>query len=59
LIDKYNINEMEGFIKYGDLKSEKISSSFIYNPQKVAGKSYKVQEGGKKRWCLWTYNFKK
>jgi hypothetical protein len=50
---------MEGFIKYGDLKSEKISSSFIYNPQKVAGKSYKVQEGGKKRWCLWTYNFKK
>jgi len=47
LIDKYNINEMEGFIKYEDLKSEKISSSSIYNPQKTKGKPYKVQEGGK------------
>jgi site-specific DNA-methyltransferase (adenine-specific) len=45
LIDKYNINEMEGFIKYEDLRSEKIS--YVYNPQKVAGKPYKVQEGGK------------
>ena len=45
LIDKYNINEMEGFIKYEDLRSEKISS--IYNPQKVAGKPYKVNVGGK------------
>ena len=47
LIDKYNINDMEGFIKYEDLKSEKISSSSIYNPQKTKGKPYKVQEGGK------------
>ena len=38
---------MEGFIKYEDLKSEKISSSSIYNPQKTKGKPYKVQEGGK------------
>ena len=45
LIDKYNIHEMEGFIKYEDLRSEKIS--YVYNPQKVAGKPYKVQEGGK------------
>ena len=45
LIDKYNINEMEGFIKYEDLRKEKIS--YVYNPQKVAGKPYKVNEGGK------------
>ena len=38
---------MEGFIKCEDLKSEKISSSSIYNPQKTKGKPYKVQEGGK------------
>ena len=31
LIDKYNINEMEGFIKNEDLRN---------------GKPYKVQEGG-------------
>ena len=36
---------MEGFIKYEDLRSEKIA--YVYNPQKVAGKPYKVQEGGK------------
>ena len=45
LIDKYNINEMEGFIKYEDLRSEKIS--YVYNPQKVEGKPYKPNEGGK------------
>jgi len=45
LINKYNINEMEGFIQYEDLRSEKISSSSIYNPQKVAGKPYKVSDG--------------
>jgi len=47
LIDKYDINDMEGFIKYEDLKSERISSSSIYNPKKTKGKPYKVQEGGK------------
>ena len=36
---------MEGFIKYDDLRSEKISSSSIYNPQKVQGKPYKVSDG--------------
>jgi hypothetical protein len=41
---------MEGFIKYDDSKSEKISSSSsssssIYNPQKVAGKPYKINGG--------------
>ena len=45
LVDKYNINEMEGFIKYEDLNNEKI----IYNPQKGVGKPYKVQEGGLKK----------
>jgi hypothetical protein len=32
LIDKCNINEMEGSIKYGDLRSKNISSQFIFNP---------------------------
>jgi site-specific DNA-methyltransferase (adenine-specific) len=45
LIYKYNINEMEGFIQYEDLRSEKISSSSIYNPQKTKGKPYKVSDG--------------
>ena len=35
---------MEGFIKYEDLRSEKIS--YVYNPQKVEGKPYKPNEGG-------------
>ena len=48
LIDKYKINEMEGFIKYEDLKIEKISSSSIYNPQKVAEKPYKISGGERK-----------
>ena len=41
LIDKYNINEMEGFIKYDDLKIELNT----FNPQKVAEKPYKVSGG--------------
>ena len=46
LIDKYNINEMEGFIEYDDVRKEKLVSSSIYNPQKVAWKPYKPNEGG-------------
>ena len=49
LIDKYTINEMEGFIKYEDLRSEKISLSSPYNPQKVAGNPYKVSGGERKK----------
>ena len=56
LIDKYNMNEMEGFIKYDDLTSEKISSSFIYNPQKTKGKPYKVSEGGLKKDAVYGKN---
>ena len=39
---------MEGFKKYEDLKIEKMSSSSIYNPQKVAGKPYKINVGERK-----------
>jgi len=48
LIDKYTLNEMEGFIKYEDLRSEKISSSSIYNPKKTKGKPYKINGGERK-----------
>ena len=39
LIEKYKINEMDGFVKYDELQFEK----FIYNPQKTPGKPYKVK----------------
>ena len=38
LIDKYNIDKMDGFIKYENLKFD----SYTYNPQKTPGKPYKV-----------------
>ena len=41
LIEKYKINEMEGFIEYDDLKFQK--GSKVYNPQKTPGKPYKVK----------------
>jgi site-specific DNA-methyltransferase (adenine-specific) len=42
LIEKYKINEMEGFINFDDLKFEKDKDK-IYNPQKTPGKPYKVK----------------
>ena len=42
LIDKYYINEMEGFINYEDLRSEKIS--YVYNPQKWQGNHIKFKK---------------
>ena len=44
LIDRYHINKMDGFIDCDNLTME-INT---YNPQKVAGKPYKVQEGDRK-----------
>ena len=45
LIELFKINEMEGFIKFEDLKPfEKIE--VIYNPQKTEGKPYKSKGGG-------------
>ena len=44
LIEKYNIHKMEGFIKYDDLKIELNT----FNPQKVAGKPYKINGGERK-----------
>jgi site-specific DNA-methyltransferase (adenine-specific) len=41
LIEKYKINEMEGFIQYDNLKFQKCSK--VYNPQKTPGKPYKVK----------------
>jgi site-specific DNA-methyltransferase (adenine-specific) len=38
LIEKYNIDQMDGFIKYENLKFD----SYTYNPQKTPGKPYKV-----------------
>jgi DNA modification methylase len=43
LIELYNIDKMEGFIKYEDLKFEKYCISHIYNPQKTSGKPYKTK----------------
>jgi len=44
LIEKYKINDMEGFIKYDILKSmEEIST---YNPQKTEGKAYQTKGKG-------------
>jgi len=40
---------MDDFIECNDLKKEHISSSITYNPQKVAGKPYKPNEGGRKK----------
>ena len=42
LIEKYKINEMDGFVKYDELQFEKVSSK-TYNPQKTPGKPYKVK----------------
>jgi DNA modification methylase len=41
LIDKYNIDKMEGFIKYEDLKYNSLNHT--YNPQKTQGKPYKTK----------------
>jgi site-specific DNA-methyltransferase (adenine-specific) len=38
LIEKYNIDQMDGFIKYENLKFD----SYTYNPQKTPGKPYKT-----------------
>lgn len=43
LIELYNIDKMEGFIKYEDLKFGKYCISHIYNPQKTSGKPYKTK----------------
>ena len=47
LIDKYKIYEMEGFMKYEDLKSENLSSSSIDNPKNQKGSLTKYMKGGK------------
>ena len=47
LIDKYKIYEMEGFMKYEDLKSENLSSSSIDNPKNQKGSLTKFMKGGK------------
>ena len=47
LISLYNIDKMEGFIKFEKLKNDKTDKK-IYNPQKTKGKPYKTQ-GGKKK----------
>ena len=46
LIEKYKINEMEGFIEYDIFKNswDKETSS-TYNPQKTEGKPYKTKGG--------------
>ncbi len=43
LIEHFNINHMEGFIPYDEMKKmwEKLSNPKTYNPQKTKGKSYK------------------
>ena len=41
LISLYNIDKMEGFIKFENLKNDKTDKK-IYNPQKTKGKPYKV-----------------
>jgi DNA modification methylase len=46
LIEKYNIDKMEGFIKYEDLKYNSINHT--YNPQKTPGKPYKTAAHKKK-----------
>jgi DNA modification methylase len=48
LIQLYNINEMQGFIKYEDLKEkwEKGENYTLYNPQKLKGKAYKMKAQG-------------
>ena len=40
LIEKYNIDTMEGYIKFEDMKKNEIT----YNPQKTPGKPYKCKE---------------
>jgi site-specific DNA-methyltransferase (adenine-specific) len=44
LITLYNIDKMEGFIKFENLKNDK-TDKVIYNPQKTKGKPYKTQGG--------------
>ena len=41
LIDKYNIDKMEGFIKYEDLNYKSLNHT--YNPQKTPGNPYKTK----------------
>jgi site-specific DNA-methyltransferase (adenine-specific) len=46
LIERYNINKMEGFMKYEDMKSKfkrKHQPKRTYNPQKTPGKPYNVK----------------
>jgi site-specific DNA-methyltransferase (adenine-specific) len=43
LIDKYNIDKMEGYLTFENLIFEKKETK-IYNPQKTPGKPYKVKE---------------
>ena len=45
LIEKYNIDKMDGFIKYENLKFD----SYTYNPQKTPGKPYKKNGYQKKK----------
>jgi DNA modification methylase len=45
LINKYNIDKMDGFIKYKNHKFD----SYAYNPQKTPGKPYKVNAHNTKK----------
>jgi len=44
LIEKYKINEMEGFIEYDDIFALKSIIKTKYNPQKTEGKPYEIKE---------------